>query len=126
MAAPPRKIFVLDDDAHELNELINKLTDNRFIVSVFSSPVQILEQIRHELPQLIIAAGEFADMSTFELAEKAYDQRSIPSYLILQSPGDQTQLRLRRHPGIIGMYYKPIKVERLFDKVQKFFRALST
>jgi|SRR3989304_1966199 len=116
------RILVLDDNSEQLGELIKKLTARRFQVRVCFSPDHALDEIFVEVPNLLIAAGEFpGGVTAVEFAERAYLARSIPAFVILKDAGEKTQLRMRQHPGIIGTYYKPLNVEKLFSRVVKFF-----
>jgi PleD family two-component response regulator len=117
-----KKILVLDDKSEHLAELIRKLTAFGYRMLICSTPDHALDQISAEEPHLLIAAGEFADMNAAHFAEKAYQVRSIPAFVILDSAGDRTQLRMRRHPGVIGMYYKPLDVTKIFNRVVKFLQ----
>jgi hypothetical protein len=62
-------------------------------------------------------------MTAYQFAERAFESRNLPSYVILNSAGDSTQLRLARHPGIIGIYYKPLNVEKLLKAILKFLKT---
>jgi PleD family two-component response regulator len=118
-----KSVLILDDTSETLGELIQKLSQARFKVRVCFSPQHALQELESETPQLLIAAGQFDDMTAYQFAEKAFASRNIPSYVILNSAGDSTQLRLAKHPGIIGIYYKPLKVQKLFDRIVKFLSS---
>ena len=117
-----KSILVLDDNSEQLGELIKKLMGAGFKVRVCFSPQHALNELAVEEPNLLIAAGEFPDYNAVEFAEKAYEARSLPAFVILNSAGDTTQLRMVRHPGIIGTYYKPLKVNKLFEKIARFLK----
>jgi DNA-binding NtrC family response regulator len=121
--AKEKKILVLDDNSGQLGELIQKLTEARFKVRVCFSPDQALNEITVEEPHLVIAAGQFPNTTAVQFAEKAFEIRNTPAFIVLDSAGDTTQLRMRRHPAIIGTYYKPLKVAKLFDRIVKFFKT---
>jgi DNA-binding response OmpR family regulator len=115
------QILVLDDNSEQLGELIKKLSSAGYKVRVCFSPDHALDELFVEVPHLVIAAGEFeGGVTGAQFAERAYLARSIPSFVILKDAGEKTQLRMRRHPGIIGTYYKPLNVEKLFNRVVKF------
>ena len=120
-----RRVLVLDDNSGELGGLIKKLTAAKMKVLVCFSPEHALKEIAVQDPQLFIAAGEFPSMSAAQVAEKAYDTRSIPSFVVLTSAGDTTQGELRRHPGVIGTYFKPLNVDKLVARIEKFFQTLA-
>jgi len=117
-----KTVLILDDTSDTLGELIKKLSNAQVNVRVCFSPQHALQELEGELPQLLIAAGEFPDMNAYQFAEKAFETKNLPSYVILKSAGDSTQLRMTRHPGIIGIYYRPLKVQKLFDTVMKFLK----
>ncbi len=117
-----KSVLVLDDTSETLGELINKLSQAKFKVRVCFSPEHALRELKVEAPTLLIVAGEFPDMNAHQFAERAFETGSLPSFVILNSAGDQTQLRMRKNPGIIGIYYKPLKVQKLFERVVKFLK----
>src|SRR5215471_14206217 len=114
-----RRVLVLDDNSDELGGLIKKLTAAKMKVLVCFSPEHALDEMAVQNPQLFIAAGEFQSMSAVQVAETAYDKRSIPSFVVLASAGDTTQGQLRRHPGVIGTYFKPLNVDKIVAKIEK-------
>ena len=118
-----KSILILDDTSGALGELINKLSLANVKVRVCFSPQHALQELAVEAPHLLIAAGQFEDMNAYQFAEKAFERHHLPCFVILNSAGDSTQLRLARHPGIIGIYYKPLKVQKLFDRVVKFLKT---
>jgi DNA-binding NtrC family response regulator len=118
-----KSVLILDDTSETLGELIQKLSEARIKVRVCFSPQHALQELASETPNLLIAAGEFDDMTAYQFAEKAFESRNLPSYVILNSAGDSTQLRIAKHPGIIGIYYKPLKVQKMFDRILKFLSA---
>jgi PleD family two-component response regulator len=117
-----KTVLILDDSSDTLGELIKKLSAAHVNVKVCFSPEHALQQLEGELPHLLIAAGEFPEMNAYQFAEKAFESKNLPAYVILKSAGDSTQLRMTRHPGIIGIYYRPLKVQKLFDTVMKFLK----
>jgi DNA-binding NtrC family response regulator len=117
------KSVLILDDSDTLGELINKLSQAHVKVRVCFNPQHALQELEVEAPNLLIAAGEFDNMTAYQFADKAFETRNLPSFVILNSAGDSTQLRLARHPGIIGMYYKPLKVQKLFEKIIRFLKT---
>ena len=118
-----KKVLILDD-SDTLGELINKLSQAHVKVRVCFSPQHALQELEVETPHLLIAAGEFENMTAYQFADKAFETRNLPSFVILNSAGDSTQLRVARHPGIIGMYYKPLKVQKLFERILRFLKTV--
>lgn len=118
-----KNVLILDDTSETLGELIQKLSQAHVKVRVCFSPQHVLQELEVEAPHLLIAAGEFDGMNAYQFVEKVFSTRNLPCYVILNSAGDSTQLRLTRHPGIIGIYYKPLKVQKLFDRVMKFLKT---
>ena len=118
-----KNVLILDDTTETLGELIKKLSSARVKVRVCFSPQHALQELEVEAPHLLIAAGQFEDMNAYQFVQKAFETRNLPCYVILNSAGDSTQLRLTRHPGIIGIYYKPLKVQKLFERVMKFLKT---
>ena len=117
-----KTVLILDDTSDTLGELIKKLSQSHVNVRVCFSPQHALQELEGELPHLLIAAGEFPEMSAYHFAEKAFETKNLPALVVLKSAGDSTQLRMTRHPGIIGIYYRPLKVQKIFDTVMKFLK----
>ena len=115
-----KKVLVLDDHVGDMGALVQLLMSDDCSVRVCFSPLHALDEIAVDTPQVLIAAGEFPEMNAHRLAQMAYNSRQIPSFVILDSAGDTTQLAMLRHPGIIGLYYRPLNVQKLFSRVQKF------
>jgi len=118
-----KSVLILDDTSETLGELIKKLSEAQVKVRVCFNPQHALAEIEIEAPHLLIAAGQFEGMTAYEFAEKAFKSSKLPSIVILNSAGDSTQLRLTRHPSIIGIYYKPLKTQKLLDRVLKFLKT---
>ena len=116
-----KSILILDDNSEALGGLIKKLAGAKMNVRVCFSPEHALKEIKIEAPGLLIAAGRFADMTAGDFAARAYEAKSIPSFVVLDKAGDETQGAMRRHPGIIGTYFKPLNEEKLLARVRKFF-----
>jgi DNA-binding response OmpR family regulator len=116
-----KNILILDDNSEALGGLIEKLATARMKVRVCFSPEHALREIKIDAPVLLIVAGRFGDMTAADFAAKAYEAKSIPSFVVLDKAGDETQGEMRRHPGIIGTYYRPLNVEKLLDRIRKFF-----
>jgi len=117
-----KTVLILDDTSETLGELIKKLSQAQVNVRVCFSPQHALQELDGTTPHLLIAAGEFPEMNAYNFAEKAFEIKNLPSFVILKSAGDSTQLRMTRHPGIIGIYYRPLKVQKLYDRVMKFLK----
>jgi DNA-binding response OmpR family regulator len=119
-----KSVLILDDTSETLGELIKKLSESGVKVRVCFSPEHALRELEVESPHLLIAAGQFEEMTANQFAEKAFESRNLPSFVILNSAGDSTQLRLARHPGIIGIYYKPLNVPKLYTRIVKFLKTV--
>ena len=117
------KSVLILDDSETLGELINKLSEAHVKVRVCFSPEHALKELEGEAPNLLIAAGMFENMTAYQFAERAFKSRGLPSIVILNSAGDSTQLRITRHPGIIGLYYKPLNVQKLVGRILKFLKT---
>lgn len=111
-----RKILVLDDGTPVMATLIERLLANGFQVRRCTTAEDVFAG---ESSHLVIAKGTGMD-----LAEEVYQRWTTPTILILNTAGDMTQASLRRHPGVIGVYYSPLNVEKLFERTQKFFASI--
>jgi DNA-binding NtrC family response regulator len=119
-------IVVLNNQSDEVAELVQKLKSYGFGVEEVSSPAEALDKVASAKPRLLVASGEYQDTDTSRLAEKVYEAHSIPTFLILATAGDSTQNRMIKHPGIIGVFFTPLNVDKLFERVRRFFEMLNT
>ena len=119
-------IVVLNNQSDEVMELVRKLKSYGFGVEEASAPTEALDRIATVRPRLFIASGEYQDTDTPRLAEKVYEAHAIPTFIILTNAGDTTQNRMIKHPGIIGVFFTPFNVDKLFERVRKFFEMMNT
>lgn len=115
------KVVVLNDQSEQILELVRKLKAYGFLVVEASSPLEAQEKTASGQPHLFVASGDYQEIDTPRLAEKIFDAHSTPTFLVLTSAGDTTQNRIIRHPGIIGVFFSPLNVEKLFERIRKFF-----
>jgi DNA-binding response OmpR family regulator len=117
----PGKILILDHPAGAFQETVSRLQNENFSVVVCNTPDELLSAIEKENPQLLIAAGDYPEVSAPQLAEQVYSKVTIPIFLVLSTAGEETQMFLRRHPAVIGVYYRPLNVDKIVDRVNRFF-----
>ncbi len=79
-----KSVLILDDTSETLGELIKKLSEAQLKVRVCFNPQHALAEIEIEAPHLLIAAGQFDGMTAYQFAEKAFEIRKLPSYVILE------------------------------------------
>ena len=115
-------VLVLEREAGPLDELAVKLKDDGFQVRTERSPEGLLAAVKSEMPHLLIAEGDFAGMNGSILADRLQDAGTIPLMLVLSTAGEETQTFMRRHPVIIGVYYLPLNLEKMVERVRRFFR----
>ncbi|HET6267813.1 MAG TPA: hypothetical protein VFG11_08850 [Acidobacteriota bacterium] len=120
------KILVLHDQSEEITALIDKLQAYGYTIESATTPEEVLEKAKGTHPNLFIGSGNFADANLPAIAEQIYDKYKVPAYLVLKSAGDDTEARMIRHPGIIGVYFSPVNVDRLFGRVRKFCQMLES
>src|SRR5262245_18283502 len=114
-------ILLLDYPADSFEELISKLQEDQYNVIVRNSFADVLNAIETENPHLLIASGDFPEVSGPRLAEQVYSKLTIPIFLVLNTAGEETQMLLRRHPAVIGVYYRPLNVSKMLNRVTRFF-----
>lgn len=114
-------ILLLDYPAGSFQELVSRLQEDQYDVIVRNSFDDVLNAIETESPQLLIASGDFPEVSGPQLAEQVYSKLTIPIFLVLNTAGEETQTLLRRHPAIIGVYYRPLNVSKMITRVARFF-----
>jgi len=114
-------ILILDYPPGAFQELASRLKADDYKVIVRDTPDELLDVIEKENPQLLIAAGDFPEVSGPQLAEQVYGKLTIPIFLVLSTAGEETQTFLRRHPAVIGIYYRPLNLDKVLDRVTRFF-----
>jgi DNA-binding response OmpR family regulator len=117
----PGAILLLDHPPGSFDYLAERLQTDNFQVHLCRTPEELLAAIEKNNTELLIAAGDFPEITAPQLAEKVYGKLSIPIILVLSTAGEETQTFLRRHPAIIGVYYRPLNVEKMLDRIRKFF-----
>lgn len=116
-------IIIFDQPEGPLKPLAAKLGESGFHVVVRHSQDEVLTAVPAEQSQLLIAMGAMGTSAS--MAEKLYDAVSIPIMLVLSTAGEETMTFLRRHPGVIGVYYTPLNLEKFLERVRQFFRLSS-
>ena len=119
-------IVVLSDQSEEIAGLVRKLRSYGFLVDEAFTPAEALEKVKLVKPRLFIASGNFQDADSPRLAETVYEAHAIPTFIILNDAGDTTQNRMIKHPGIIGVFFTPFNVDKLFERIRKFFEMMNT
>ncbi len=114
-------ILILDYPPGAFQELASRLEADEYKIIMRESPDELLDIIDKENPQLLIAAGDFPEVSGPQLAEQVYGKLTIPIFLVLSTAGEETQTFLRRHPAVIGVYYRPLNLEKVVNRVTRFF-----
>jgi DNA-binding response OmpR family regulator len=117
----PGGILLLDHPPGSFENLAARLRSEIFPVQICRTPEQLLAAIEKEKPELLIAAGDFPEITAPQLAEQVYGKLSIPIILVLSTAGEETQTFLRRHPAVIGVYYRPLNIEKILDRIRRFF-----
>jgi DNA-binding NtrC family response regulator len=117
-----KNILVLQDASTPLSAITQKLSENGCTVRVFEIASDVSAAIDEGRAELLIAATNY-DIAVV-LADKIHDKWQAPTFLVLAGAGDQTQATLRRHPGIIGVFYKPLNVEKLYQRAVQFLATL--
>ena len=115
------RIAILDQPDGALGALAAKLTEVGYEVNLLHVHEELLQAVRQNEAQLLIAFGSMG--SSTSLADQLYDEVSIPIMLVLSTAGEDTMTFLRRHPGVIGVYYTPINLDKFLERVNRFFRV---
>jgi DNA-binding response OmpR family regulator len=118
-------ILFLDFPEGSFDELISRLQDDQYNVIVRTTFDDVLDAIETEKPELLIASGDFPEVTGPQLAEQVYSKLTIPIFLVLSTAGEETQTLLRRHPAVIGVYYRPINVSKMLIRIERFFEPPS-
>lgn len=115
------RIAILDQPGGALGPLAEKLTEAGFEVKLLHEHPELLNTVRQDESQLLIAFGSMG--SSISLADQLYDAVNVPIMLVLSTAGEDTMTFLRRHPGVIGVYYTPINLDKFLERVNRFFRV---
>ena len=114
-------ILFLDFPEGSFDELISRLQEDQYNVIVRNTFDDVLNAIETEKPQLLIASGDFPEVTGPQLAEQVYGKLTLPIFLVLSTAGEETQTLLRRHPAVIGIYYRPINTAKMLTRVERLF-----
>lgn len=114
-------ILLLDYPEGSYEELVSRLQEDEYNVIIRNSLADFLAAIETETPQLLIASGDFPEISGPQLAEQVYSKLTIPIFLVLSTAGEETQTLLRRHPAVIGVYYRQLNLNKIVMRVTRFF-----
>lgn len=115
------RIAILDQPGGALGALADKLREAGYEVKLLVVHEELLPTVRQNESQLLIAFGSMG--SSTSLADQLYDEVNIPIMLVLSTAGEDTMTFLRRHPGVIGVYYTPINLDKFLERVNRFFRV---
>lgn len=115
------RIVILDQQNGPLAPLASRLSEAGFDVKRLHDHDDLLSTVQRDESQLLIALGSMG--SSTSLADQLYDEVNIPIMLVLSTAGEDTMTFLRRHPGVIGVYYTPINLDKFLERVNRFFRV---
>jgi CheY-like chemotaxis protein len=102
-------VFLIDDDGSMREMLARFLEKEHFSVKTFASPLDALDAIRSQCPDLVISDIQMPGMSGLELAETLRnDGVSVPVLLMTGHVTDDVKARAVEL-GVVRIYTKPIR-----------------
>jgi len=113
------RVLLLTDFSEELSTLTQKMKEAGYQVHIAESAAEAAEQIKKSRRDLLIAATDYS--IAIDLTEEMHKEWQAPTFLILASAGDETSASLRKHPGIIGVFFRPLNVEKLLERAKDLF-----
>ena len=116
MSDEPQTILVVDDEEHIRNLLKQELSDNGFIVREAKNGKEAIEEVRKELPDLVILDVMMPEMNGFDVAAVLKNDpitMDIPILILSIVQDKERGYRL----GVDRYLTKPIDTDQLFKEV---------
>jgi DNA-binding response OmpR family regulator len=118
------KIAVFEDNEKTINLLKNYLEQFNFDVIAYTNPVDGLNKLKHDLPDLIILDIMMPDMDGFEVCKQVRKEYSIP-IIMLTARGDVTDRIIGLELGADDYLPKPYEPRELLARIQTVLRRVS-
>ncbi|MFC1569532.1 response regulator [bacterium] len=118
-------ILVIDDD-EKLNALLGDyLTDFGYQVNTVTHPLDGLEKIKREAPDMVILDIMLPDMDGFEVCREIRKVSTVP-VIMLTARGEVTDRIVGLEIGADDYLSKPFEPRELVARIQSVLRRLST
>jgi CheY-like chemotaxis protein len=113
-------VLVVDDDAGIQEMLEAALQDEGYRVVIARDGIEALEQIKQDIPAVILLDVMMPRMNGFEFAEKLKHDEHIPQIPIIVLTADGHAAQKAARIGATDWLEKPLDYDRLLDCVYSY------
>jgi DNA-binding response OmpR family regulator len=121
---PKNKIVVFEDNEKTINLLKNYLAQFDYEVVAYANPVEGLQKLKRDLPDIIILDIMMPEMDGFEVCKEIRKEFSIP-IIMLTARGDVTDRIIGLELGADDYLPKPFEPRELLARIQTVLRRVS-
>lgn len=118
------KIVVFEDNEKTINLLKNYLAQFDYDVIAYTNPVEGLQKLKNDLPDIIILDIMMPEMDGFEVCKEVRKEYSIP-IIMLTARGDVTDRIIGLELGADDYLPKPFEPRELLARIQTVLRRVS-
>ena len=119
------KIMVIDDDV-KLSDLIKDfLEPHKYRVVCFNNPINALNKIKSQKPDLIILDITMPEMDGFQVLTKIREDSKIP-VIMLTARGEVSDRIVGLELGADDYMPKPFEPEELIARIQSILRRIKS
>ncbi|MEN8193177.1 MAG: response regulator transcription factor [Bacteroidota bacterium] len=118
------KIVVFEDNEKTIKLLKSYLSQFDFEIIAYTNPVKGLQNLKRDLPDIIILDVMMPDMDGFEVCKEVRKEYSIP-ILMLTARGDVTDRIVGLELGADDYLPKPFEPRELLVRIQTILRRAS-
>jgi CheY-like chemotaxis protein len=111
-------LYIVDDQSGILEFLITTFEDLNYRVKGFTSPVQALEALKVELPDIVLVDFKMPEMDGGTLIKKMRSHAPTLPYLMMSGHVDKKLLTDCLSQGLAGCLEKPFHLPDLIDLVE--------
>lgn len=118
------KIVVFEDNEKTINLLKSYLTQFNYEVVAYTNPVEGLQKLSRDMPDIIILDIMMPEMDGFEVCKQVRKEYSIP-IIMLTARGDVTDRIIGLELGADDYLPKPFEPRELLARIQTVLRRVS-
>lgn len=118
-----KKVLIIDDDKRLTDLLAEYLTPHGWRVEVSHNPLDALDELDEELPDIIILDVMLPDIDGFETCRRIRSKYNVP-ILMLTARGDVTDRVVGLELGADDYLSKPFEPRELVARLQSILRRI--
>jgi DNA-binding response OmpR family regulator len=118
-----KKVLIIDDDKRLTDLLVEYLTPHGWRVEVSHNPLDALDDLEEELPDIIILDVMLPDIDGFETCRRIRAKFNVP-ILMLTARGDVTDRVVGLELGADDYLSKPFEPRELIARMQSILRRM--